>query len=109
MLHLALIVVETREARISRALRPTASQRSLSIPWQDHRLPGGGMPADTSKRHSRDRPQRGAGEREPMRSQSLRRWRQSGAPYSNRLCLPTKAPPTQAKARLEASCSRDYA
>jgi hypothetical protein len=55
------------------------------------RLPADGVPADTNNRHCRDHPQRGAGEREPMRSQSLRRWRQSGALHSNRLCLPTKS------------------
>jgi hypothetical protein len=94
---------------IRRAWRPTESRRWLPIPSQDYPLPAGGVPADTNNRHRRDRPQRGAGEREPMRSQSLHRRRPSGALYSNRLCPPTKAPPTQAKARLEASFSRDYA
>ena len=72
---------------IRRAWRPTESRRWLPIPSQA----SGGVPADTNNRHCRDRPQRGAGEREPMRSQSLRRWQQSGALYSNRLFLPTKA------------------
>ena len=42
---------------LSRAMRPTGWQRSLSTPPQDHRMPANGLPGDTNNGRCRDRPQ----------------------------------------------------
>jgi hypothetical protein len=53
-------------------LSSSASANSFfSLARQGHRMRANGLPADTNNRHCRDRPQRGAGERGPMRNRVI--------------------------------------